>query len=344
MKIAVTGGAGFLGYHLCRELADKFDEILVMDIAPIDRKEYPPHCQYKRVDVRDKQKLIEYFNGIDFVIHGAAALPLWSKKDIFDTNINGTRNVLSVAESKGVRRVVFVSSTAVYGVPEKHPIYEDDALIGVGAYGESKIFAEEICREFGANGLCVPIVRPKTFIGTGRLGVFQILYDWVKSGKKIPIIGNGENHYQLLEVKDLVNSIYLMLTLPQDRVNETFNVGATEFGTVKEDVGALCDYSGTGARVFPVPSWIAKPILSLLWISKLSPLYKWVYDTADTDSFVSTQKAQEVLGWEPEFSNKDALIRSYRWYLKHYKELQDSGITHRVAWKQGMLSLVKKFM
>lgn len=344
MKVAITGGAGFLGYHLCRELADKCDKIVVMDIAPIDKEEYPSNCRYERVDVRSKQKLVGFLDDIDFIIHAAAALPLWSKKDIFDTNINGTKNVLSGAKSRGVKRVIFVSSTAVYGVPEKHPIYEDDSLVGVGAYGESKIIAEKVCEEFRDNGLCVPIVRPKTFIGTGRLGVFQILYDWVKSGKRVPIIGDGENRYQLLEVEDLVDSIYLMLTLPKYKVNDTFNVGATEFETVREDVGALCDYSGTGARVFQVPSRIAKPMLSLLWILKLSPLYKWVYDTADKDSYVSSQKAQKVLGWEPQYSNKDALIRSYRWYLEYYKGLKDYGITHRVAWKQGMLSLIKRFM
>ncbi len=70
----------------------------------------------------------------------------------------------------------------------------------------------------------MPIIRPKTFIGSGRLGVFQILYDWVENGKKIPVIGNGENHYQLLEVEDLVEAIYLALTLPKEKVDDTFNI------------------------------------------------------------------------------------------------------------------------
>lgn len=344
VKLAVTGGAGFLGYHLCRNLKDKFDEIIAIDIAPIEPKEYPRNTRYFNIDIRNKNALENAFHGVDCVVHSAAALPLWKKKDIFDTNVEGTRNVLLSAEKNGIKRVVFVSSTAVYGLPIKHPIYEDDPLVGVGPYGETKIVAEKICDEFRKRGMCIPVVRPKTFIGTGRLGVFQILYDWVKSGKKIPIIGNGKNHYQLLEVDDLVDAIYLTLTLPNEKVNDTFNIGAKEFGTVLEDVGAMCDFSITGSRVMSVPSWIAKPILTIFWTLRLSPLYKWVYGTADTDSFVSIEKAEKILNWKPKYSNKDALIRSYKWYLEHFETLGGSGITHRVAWKQGILSLIKKVM
>ncbi|GAH35555.1 unnamed protein product, partial [marine sediment metagenome] len=283
--------------------------------------------------------------GADLVVHAAAALPLWKKKDIFSTSVDGTRSVLEAAIQNGIKRVVYVSSTAVYGVPEKHPIDEDDPLVGVGSYGEAKIEAERLCEQYREKGLCLPIVRPKTFIGTGRMGVFQILYDWVESGCKIPVIGNGTNRYQLLEVEDLVSAIYLMLTLPEEKVNDTFNVGATQFRTVLEDVGAMCEYAGTGARVMTTKAWLVKPFLELFWLLRISPLYKWVYGTADKDSFVASEKIQQTLGWQANYSNAEALIRSYRWYLDHKHELAGAeGLTHRVAWKQGILGLVKKFM
>lgn len=344
MKLVVTGGAGFLGLHLCNRLADKFDEIFVIDIASINPAEYPGNVKYFNIDVRNFKALDTILVNADVVVHGAAALPLWRKEDIFSTNVSGTRNVLEAVRKNEIKRVVFVSSTAVYGVPEKHPIYENDTLVGVGPYGESKIEAERICEEYRQKGLCVPVVRPKTFIGTGRLGVFQMLYDWVKSGKRIPIIGNGKNRYQLLEVEDLVDAIYLMLALPEGEVNDTFNVGAEEFGTVRQDVGALCRFAATGARVMPVPAWVAKPSLELLWTIRLSPLYKWVYGTADKDSFVSIEKARSKLGWTPRYSNEGALIKSYKWYLGHCKEVKESGITHRVAWKQGVLGLLKRLL
>ena len=345
MKLAVTGGAGFLGYHCCNELGDKFDEIRVIDIAPLQADDYPEHVRYVAGDVRDEAAMKAALSGCDALIHAAAALPLWKRADIFSTNVEGTRAVMAAALANEIPRVVEISSTAVYGVPKKHPIYEDDPLVGVGAYGEAKIGAERVCEEFRERGLCICTIRPKTFIGTGRMGVFQILYDWVESGKKIPIIGDGTNRYQLLEVEDLVTAIYLGLTEPAEQANDAFNVGATEFGTVAEDVGAMCEYAGSGARVMPTKAWVVKPLLELAWLLKMSPLYKWVYGTADTDSFVSTEKAQQVLGWETKYSNAEALIRSYEWYLEHKAEVAGAeGVTHRVAWKQGILGIVKRFM
>jgi nucleoside-diphosphate-sugar epimerase len=244
-----------------------------------------------------------------------------------------------------VGRLIFISSTSVYGVPDVHPLFEYHPRVGVGPYGISKIHAEEICEEYRKKGLKVAIIRPKSFIGTARLGVFQILYDWVESGTKIPIIGNGKNKYQLLEVDDLVDAINLAATLPSEKINDTFNIGAAEYRTVNEDVGAMCDYAKSGSRVMSTPSWLVKPVLRFFEILNLSPLYKWIYGTADTDSYVSIEKAQNTFGWKPKYSNSQALIRSYQWYLDNKNKIQKgTGITHRIAWKQGILSLFKKIL
>jgi nucleoside-diphosphate-sugar epimerase len=344
MKLLITGGAGFLGYHLCSQLADRFEEISVLDIADIDYKEYPAKVKYFNVDIRNQTQLNTIFKDVNIVIHAAAALPLWKKKEIFDININGTKAVLEAAKNNNVERVVYVSSTSVYGIPKEHPLYEDSLLVGVGPYGESKIEAEKLCYAYRNKGMCIPIIRPKSFIGTGRLGVFQILYDWIESGKRIPILGNGQNRYQLLEVEDLVEVIYLLSKLPPIKVNDVFNIGAEEFGTVMQDVSALCNYAGTGARVMPTPAAVIKTLLAIFEKLKLSPLYKWIYATADKDSFVSNDKIRSSLGWLPKYSNKEALIRSYRWYLENKSELNTTGITHRVPWKQGVLSLAKRFL
>lgn len=345
MNLLITGGAGFLGYHTANRLAKDNHKITLLDISDFIESEYPPGTKYQKGDVRDLQLLDKLMQGIDIVVHAAAALPLWKNKEIYSVNIDGTRAILDCALKHKVRRVIFISSTAVYGIPKKHPIEEDDPLVGVGAYGESKIIAEKICEEYRKKGICIPIIRPKTFIGTGRLGVFQILYDWVHNGKRIPIIGSGNNRYQLLEVQDLVNAIALCVTKRADETNDTFNVGAERFGKVKEDVGALCDFAGSGAKVLVTPAWLVKFALRLFELLKLSPLYKWVYGTADKDSFVSIEKIKKKLGWKPRYSNAEALINSYKWYLEHQEEIKNAvGVTHRVAWKQGILGFFKKFM
>ena len=159
------------------------------------------------------------------LVHAAAALPIQSSRAaIRSVNVEGTANVLAGALDAGVRRVVLISSTAVYGVPERHPIHEDDPLVGVGWYGESKIEAEQLAGEFGRRGLDVVIVRPKTFIGPERLGVFEILFDWIREGRRIPILGDGDNLYQLLAVEDLVDAVARCFDAPVG--GEALNVGA----------------------------------------------------------------------------------------------------------------------
>lgn len=345
----MTGGAGFLGYHLAQDLQNRGIAFLAFnDIAPFFKDEYPAGALLAKVDVRDEEAMYRLIkdNKIEIIVHCAAALPLWPKEEIMTTNVAGVRNTLKQAQKCGVERVVFISSTAVYGVPEKHPLIETDPVDGVGAYGTSKILGEEVCREFRDQGMCVPVIRPKTFIGTARLGVFQILYDWVDSGKRIPIIGKGDNLYQLLEVTDLIEAIWLATSAPPEIANDVFNVGAQRFEKVKLDVGALCDYAGNGSKVLPTPAPLVKGALAVFEFMKISPLYKWVYGTADKDSFVSTEKIEQKLGWKSKYSNQDALIGSHKWYLEHKDELktQKAGVTHRVGWDQGVLKLFKRWM
>ncbi len=282
--------------------------------------------------------------GIDVVVHTAAALPLYKEEEILSTDIGGTKNILESAHERKVGRVIHISSTAVYGIPDHHPLYETDKLDGVGPYGKAKIAAEGLCLEYRKKGMCVPIIRPKSFVGPERLGVFALFYDWAKDGKNFPMIGSGRNRYQLLDVEDLCAAIYLCATEDREKVNDTFNIGAEEFTTMKEDYQAVLDRAGFGKKILGFPA--APVILALRALEALhiSPLYKWVYETASKDSFVSIEKAEKILGYRPKYSNKDALVRNYEWYLANLDRFAgQSGVTHRVPWKQGALGIIKLF-
>lgn len=344
MKFLVTGGAGFLGINLIRHLHGKGEQIVSLDIVPFDYPDMNDKITAITGDIRDKQAVKDAMNGIDVVIHTAAALPLYKPDEIFSTDIEGTKILLNTADSEGVKRFIHISSTAVYGIPDHHPINENDKLDGVGPYGKSKIAAENECLKYREKGMCLPIIRPKSFVGPERLGVFDLLYDWAKDGRGFPMIGSGKNRYQLLDVEDLCDAVYLCATLDEAKVNDTFNIGAKEFTTMKEDYQAVLDHAGFGKKIIGLPE---KPIILMLRIleaMKLSPLYKWVYETASKDSFVSIEKAEKVLGYNPRYSNKDALVRNYKWYIEHLHEFQNkSGVSHRVPWKQGILRVAKKF-
>jgi len=275
-------------------------------------------------------------------VHAAAALPLYKPADIFSTDVEGTRTVLAEAQRAGARRVVHISSTAVYGIPDHHPLLETDRMYGVGPYGEAKVQAERVCEEFRAKGMVVSILRPKSFIGPERLGVFALLYEWAKDGHNFPILGKGDNLYQYLDVEDLCEAIWLCATAADEVANDTYNVGAAEYGTPRSDFQAVLDYAGHGKRIIPLPEKPAILALRVLEKLRLSPLYKWIYETVGKESFVSIEKAQRRLGFAPKYSNKQALIRNYEWYLAHVEDLaKRSGVTHRAPWAQGALKLAK---
>lgn len=338
----ITGGSGFLGINLVRFLLAHNQQVVSYDLVEFSYADCRDQIKAVVGDIRDKTGLRQAMRGADVVVHCAAALPLYSPADIWSTDVQGTRNVLTVAQELGIDRVVHISSTAVYGVPDHHPLLETDQLIGVGPYGQAKIEAEAVCLEFRKKGMCVPILRPKSFVGPERLGVFALLYDWAKDGCSFPVIGSGNNLYQLLDVADLCQVIYTCATGDKKKVNDTFNVGAAIYSTMKNDYQVVLDQAGFGKRIIGTPAGLIIFILKILEKLKLSPLYAWVYETAGKESFVSIEKAQKQLGFAPRYSNAQALLRNYQWYLDHQAEFAGrSGVSHRVPWGQGVLGVVK---
>jgi nucleoside-diphosphate-sugar epimerase len=344
MLVLITGGAGFLGINLTRYLLARGCQIRSLDREPFDYPDCAARIDAITGDIRDRAAVERAMRGVQMVVHTAAALPLYPAADIMSTDVDGTRNVLDAALAASVERVIHISSTAVYGVPDHHPLYEDDPLVGVGPYGEAKILAERLCVEYRSKGLCIPILRPKSFVGPERLGVFALLYDWARDGRHFPLPGSGNNLYQLLDVEDLCEAIYLTMTLPGEQVDDVFNIGAKEFGTVRSDFQAVLDRAGRGRRIIGFPEGPATAALALLRGLRLSPVYKWAYGTVAKESFVSIEKAERVLGFTPRYSNTQALIRNYDWYLANLSRFEgQTGVSHRVPWSQGILQVAKHF-
>src|SRR5947207_11180784 len=341
MKWSISGGAGFLGLHLARRLVADGHEVRMLDLAPLDDAELEGSVNELRGDVRDPSAAARLVEGTDVLVHAAAALPIQASREaIRSVNVEGTAVVFVAALEAGVGRAVLISSTAVYGIPKHHPLREDAPLVGVGHYGESKTDAERVARRAARRGLETVILRPKTFVGPERLGVFEILFDWIREGRRIPILGDGSNRYQLLAVEDLVEATVSAGTA--DVAGETFNVGATEFGTVRSDLEGLIAHAGSGSRLRPVPARPAEVALRGLELARLSPLAEWHYRTAHRDSYVDVSKAQKLLGFKPRLSNEQALCETYDWYLANREGLGAAGVTHRVPWDQRALGLLKR--
>jgi nucleoside-diphosphate-sugar epimerase len=179
-------------------------------------------------------------------------------------------------------------------VPDHHPLYEDDPIKGVGPYGQAKIEAESLCREYRGRGTCISILRPKSFVGPERLGVFEMLYDFAFQGRSFPVLGSGDNLYQLLDVEDVCQGILLCMVLPAELVNDTFNIGAKVFGTLRESFQVVLDRAGHGKHVVSIPVAPAIAVLRLLERLHLSPIYQWIYDTCARELCVHRADRTEV--------------------------------------------------
>ncbi|MEM7668576.1 MAG: NAD-dependent epimerase/dehydratase family protein, partial [Pseudomonadota bacterium] len=278
MRILITGVAGVLGPNLATYLrANGMTDIVGIDVSdrPFPGRE---SILFHACDLTDGDQLQGVLEGVDAVVHCASAAPSFSDNEIFAVNVDGTKTLLEAAAAASVKRFVHISSTAVYGIPDRSPVYETDTLQPYhDAYNRSKVAAEEECVRFREMGLIVPILRPRTFLGPGRQGTFAMLNDWASNGRGFPMLGSGRNRYQFLDVEDLCQVIYLCLERPDAAVNDTFNVGAEVFGTMREDYQAVLDRAGYGKHIVPLP---AKPIvvaLGLLERLKLSPLYGRLY-------------------------------------------------------------------
>jgi nucleoside-diphosphate-sugar epimerase len=340
-NILVTGGCGFLGCHLTRQLLKDGYTVTLFDTADLDAKDLIGKVTLIQGDIRSKKAIMDAMTKQQYVVHAAAALPIQQgKKEIFSTNVDGTKNVLDAALKNNVKRLVFISTTAVYGVPKHLPEKEDSPLDPIGYYGKSKIAGEELCKGYMKKGLEINIIRPKTFVGPERLGVFELWYEAIFTGKRVFILGNGDNPYQLLAVSDVVKAILLALTTKTK--NEIFNIGAKEFQTWRKDLQFVIDYAKSKSRITSLPVLPSQILLYILEQLHLSPIAAWHYKTMPVPSYVSTQKAEKLLGWKAEKSNKVLLLENYKWYEKNRDEIEKRvGTTHRVGWDFKLLNLVK---
>ncbi|MCM2389514.1 NAD-dependent epimerase/dehydratase family protein [Streptomyces albipurpureus] len=344
LRVAVTGAAGMLGSHLVTRLAADGHEVIGLDLRRAEST--PQGARHLLCDIRDGAALARAFAGADALVHCAAALPSYPVDQIRSITVDGTRSVLTAAEQARIPRVVHISSTAVYGLPKRVPTPEEHPREPVDPYSGAKAEAEVVCEEFRARGMCLPVLRPKTFVGPGRMGLFSMLFEWADERRNFPVLGRGDVRIQMFGMADLVDAVVLALKAPPEVANDVYNVGAAEFGTIREDFQAVLDAAGHGKRVVPLPAGPALAVLKGLERSRLSPVYgRLLYKLLD-DSYVDISRARERLGFRPQQSNRDAILRTYEWWRTlppARAATSATGRTSRDPWRQGALGLAKVF-
>ncbi len=343
MNVLVTGGSGYFGSLLVRRLLEQGHGCAVFDLNDADDR--PREVRLFRGDVRDQGALAEACRGMDAVFHNVAQVPLAKDRALFaSVNIDGTRNLLQACRDAGVAKVVYTSSSAVFGVPRELPVTEDTPPSPAEAYGAAKLAGETLCREYADRGLDVTIVRPRTILGHGRLGIFQILFEWIRQGSNVPVLGRGDNVYQFVHADDMAEVCIRAAQRPGAAV---YNCGAQRYGSMRQVLEALCAHAGTGSRVRGVPMGPAMWGMRLTSALGLSPLGDYHWLMYGRSMYFDTGRVRRELGYEARYSSEEMFIESYEWYLANRQSVSGASggaSFHRSALRQGVLGLVRRLL
>jgi nucleoside-diphosphate-sugar epimerase len=335
--ILVTGGSGYFGSLLAKQLASQGDEVRIFDINPPDDRK----LTYMPGDIRDAAAVRKACDGVDAIYHCVAQVPLAKDRNLFwSVNRDGTDTLLRAAHDRRIQKVVYISSSAVFGVPRKLPITEATVPAPAEDYGRAKLAGEALCELYAAWGLDVTIVRPRTILGHGRLGIMQLVFEWICQGRNVFVLGRGDNRYQFVHAEDLVNACVRAADRPNPAV---YNIGAEQFGTMRETLEGLIRHAGTGSRVRSLPRTLATMAMRVSGTLGLTPLAPYHWLVYGRDVFFDISRARRELDWQPRWGSIDMFIDSYRWYVDHRDQVKATGgggSMHRSAVKEGALKLL----
>jgi len=340
MKHLVTGGSGFLGNLIARRLLERGETVRILDVW--DDPTRPTDIEYIECDIRNREGVARALTGVQVVHHNVALVPLTkSGSKFWDVNVNGSRLAAEEAVKAGVEAFIHMSSSAIYGCPEHHPITSDTPMVPVEIYGRGKLAGELAVREVCDSAeLPLIVIRPRTILGQGRLGIFQVLFDWIFEGRNVYVIGRGDGPFQFVHAHDLMD--FYLLALDAQRPG-LYNVGTDRYGTLRGDLEKLVAYAGTQSQVKSLPVSLTIGALRIAdWLG-VSPLAPWHYLTYHKP-FCFDVAPLLAMGWRPKYSNEEMFRESYDWFVKNRDKLSEikAASPHRKPLQQGILALLRK--
>lgn len=311
-KWVITGGAGFIGSHLVEELLNRGEEVKVIDNFIAGKKEnlnfngeYKGNLEIIEGDIRDFKLLREVFKGVDFVLHQAALRSVpksyHNPEEYNEVNVGGTLNVLLAARDCGVKRVVYASSSSIYGEREELPERESDLPNPISIYAVTKLNGEYYCRVFNKlYGLETVILRYFNVFGPRQslenqyaVVVPKFIISMLK-GEQPPIYGDGYQSRDFTYISNVVKANLLAVEV-KEAAGKVFNIANGESHTVKE----LFDFVKEYLKV------------------DIQPKYEEPRPGDVRHTLADISLAKEVLGYEPEIGFEDGLIRTIEWFKEN---------------------------
>lgn len=304
-KVIVTGGAGFIGSHLTDRLIEEGYEVVVIDNLSTGKKEnLNEKADFHQLDIREFEKINPLFQGAEIVFHLAAIprVPLSVEKPLLTSHVNvlGTINVFHAAIKNKVRKVIFASSSSVYGNQKELPLRETMTPNPISPYGLQKLTGEHFANLF-SNLYETPIVSLRFFNVYGPRLDFNSDYSLVigkflkqkKRGEPLTIYGTGEQTRGFCYVDDIINGMIAASQSDQLRGGEVINLGNSESYSIND----LARLIGGPVRYLPPRKG----------------------DILHTKA--DTSLAAKLLDWQPEISFEEGLRRTKEWFENQLKKL-----------------------
>ena len=300
MKIAITGGSGFIGSNIANLLSDKHD-IQILDL----KKNLKNNFEFFETNVSDLDSILTGTKNCDVVIHLAASLGVINTEknptSTLDINIIGTRNVLEACKINNVKKIILSSSSEVYGEPEKIPISEIDKVRPITSYGVSKLASEEYVKSYHKeHNFDYTIFRLFNVYGRGQ-GPDWVIPEFIKkslSGDNLTIHGNGSQIRAFCHIDDIVKAFSLAL---EKGNNDIFNIGNnSEPISIKQLAEKIIQYSNSQSKINFIP--FSDSNRNRTEIMTRSP---------------NTEKAKKLLGYEPTVSFENGLQSTIEYYREN---------------------------
>jgi nucleoside-diphosphate-sugar epimerase len=322
-EILVTGGNGFVGRHVVSALLDRGDSVRVLAVPDEDASALEDRgVSVHRGDIRVASTLTRAMSGVDAVLHLAAMMDVWRPiADYHAVNVTGTENVCRAALSAGVRRLVHMSSSSVYGMGLGCPADEGFPLAPFhDPYPVTKAAADiAVQRMIVEDRLHAVIVRPDQIFGPGDHLHFGRMADRLRAGKSV-IVGRGDNALPLVYIDDAVQG--LLLALDDERaVGQVYNVSNDRPLTQKQLLRAIAREVGTSPPRLHIPyrplyvaGYIAERLATVAASWRRPPITRLGVAFAGTDNRYGNERARRELGFRPRIDLEDGVRLTAGWY------------------------------
>ncbi len=340
-KYLITGGAGFFGSILKKRLLDDGHFCVSIDLEP-DNLEHDNFIAIQG-DIRDTQLLDEIFEKYDFdAIFHCAALLAHVKEDIknlWSSNVDGTKNIAEYAKKFNVNKIIFTSTNCLWGTGFDYPVTEEEAPKPIEIYGKSKLEGEKILLSY-KDSINSVIFRCPTIMDEGRLGLLGILFEFIDEGRKLWMVGDGENRYQFIYAQDLVNACIKAL---QYNKSDIFNIGSDDVKSFNEVYEYVIQQANSKSKLVHMPKWFMVLGMKICFALGISPLGPYQYKMISANFVFDTTKIKQKLSFTPTLRNEEMLLKAYNYYHMNKNDIlhRTNVSAHKSVAKMGIIKLIK---